>query len=254
MRTSPPSAPVNRARPPGNRPHPRPRSESGSLTWSGASTDWIASQCRLTVRRGGRWSQLKCSMVGMMPDKAETWNGQEQPLSRIPAARVALATILERIVSKRYHYPIGRIGMQKIAYFATRAGIGTGLQFERRSYGLHATGLKKVIASLINNGLIEEQRRGRMFVNKPGPTLADGQLVFKKELEGWEREINQVVDLFRRLPSSRWAELVASVDYTAELLINHNKARGAGRVQEQRVVEEVERWKKGRNPRRPEMI
>ena len=173
---------------------------------------------------------------------------QEQPLSRIPAAGVALATILERIVSKRYHYPIGRIGMQKIAYFATRAGIETGLQFERRSYGPHATGLKKVIANLINNGLIEEHRRGQMFVNKPGPTLADGQLVFKTELIGWEKEINQVVDLFRRLPSSRWAELVASVDYIAELLMNNNQARGAGPVQEQRVIEEVERWKKGRKP------
>lgn len=179
-------------------------------------------------------------------DKAEF--PQEQPPSKLPAEGVALATILERIVSKRHHYPIGRTGMKKIAYFATRAGIKTGLQFERRPYGTYATGLKKFIEVLINNGLIEEHKHGQMFVNKPGPTLADGQLVFKTELEGWEREINQVADLFLRVPSSRWAELVASVDYTAELLINHNKARGAGRVQEQRVVEEVERWKKGRKP------
>lgn len=146
--------------------------------------------------------------------------------------------------------------MKKIAYFATRAGIKTGLQFERRPYGTYATGLKKFIEVLINNGLIEEHKRGQMFVNKPGPTLADGQLVFKTELEGWEREINQVVDLFLRLPSSRWAELVASVDYTAELLMNNNQARGAGRVQEQRVVEEVERWKKGRKspPSRDDII
>lgn len=184
----------------------------------------------------------------MSPDKAETRNGQELPLSRIPAAGVALATILERIVSKRYHYPIGRTYMQKMAYFATRSGIKTGLQFERGTYGPHATELKKFIAVLINNGLVEEQRRGRMFINVPGPTLADGQLVFKTELEGWEREINQVADLFLRVPTSRWAELVASVDYTAELLINQNKARGTGRVQEQSVIEEVERWKKNRKP------
>ena len=180
-------------------------------------------------------------------DKAES--PQEQPLSKIPAAGVALATILERIVSKKYHYPIGRIGMQQIAYFATRAGIRTGLRFERRPYGPYATGIKKYIDVLINNGLIEEHRSGWMFVNMPGPTLVDGQLVFKAELEGWEREINQVTDLFLRVPTSRWAELVASVDYTAELLMNHNKARGTGRVQEQRVVEEVKRWKKkGKTP------
>lgn len=173
---------------------------------------------------------------------------QEQPLSRIPAAGVALATILERIVSKRYHYPIGRTYMPKMAYFATRSGIKTGLQFERGTYGPYATGLKKFIAALINNGLVEEHKRGRMFINVPGPTLADGQLVFKTELESWEREINQVADLFLRVPTSRWAELVASVDYTAELLINHNKARGTGPVQEQRVIEEVERWKKNRKP------
>lgn len=181
------------------------------------------------------------------PDRSRGGLSQST-LSRMPAAGVALATILERIVSKKYHYPIGRIGMQKIAYFATRAGIKTGLHFERRSHGPHATEIKKFIAVLLNNGLIEEHRRGRMFVNVPGPTLADGQRVFKAELEGWEREINRVADLFLRLPSSRWAELVASVDYTAELLINHNRARGTGRVQEGRVVEEVERWKKGRKP------
>ena len=42
----------------------------------------------------------------------------EAPASRVPAEAVAVATILERIDAQRYHYPIGKTAMQKIAYFA----------------------------------------------------------------------------------------------------------------------------------------
>src|SRR5437588_7422307 len=40
---------------------------------------------------------------------------------------VALVAIIEQVSKERYHWPIGRVGFQKLAYFATEAGIPTGL-------------------------------------------------------------------------------------------------------------------------------
>ncbi|MCY4370758.1 MAG: macro domain-containing protein [bacterium] len=169
------------------------------------------------------------------------------PQSRVPAAEVALAVIVGRITSWRHHYPIGRTSFEKICYFATRAGIPTGLQFEKRAYGPFSPGSKQLKARLINNGVIHESRRGRMFVITAGPTLADATRAFQGEIDGWEPLIEKVVDLFLRLPGTRAAELVATVDYVAELLANQHDHRG-GTTTEDEVVEHVRRWKKGRSP------
>jgi uncharacterized protein YwgA/O-acetyl-ADP-ribose deacetylase (regulator of RNase III) len=170
------------------------------------------------------------------------------PESRVPPAAVALATILERIDSHRYHYPIGKTAMQKIAYFATQAGIPTELEFERGAYGPFAHGLKSMISKLVNNGLIEETRRGRMIENRPGRTLHDAQLVFKEHLQDWEPQIGQVTDLFLRLPTTRQAEVAATVQYVAESLTNRNRARSGRPVEEDEVLEQVARWKARRDP------
>jgi len=46
---------------------------------------------------------------------------------------------------------------QKLVYFASRTGIATALEFERKSYGPFARALKIHIARLQNNGLAVEQ-------------------------------------------------------------------------------------------------
>jgi uncharacterized protein YwgA len=80
----------------------------------------------------------------------------EVPEPRIPAEAVALATIVARIASERHHAPIVRTIFQKIAYFATTAGIPTGLDFERRPYGPRSEDLPRLTTRLINNGLLAE--------------------------------------------------------------------------------------------------
>lgn len=172
----------------------------------------------------------------------------ETPTSKVPAAGVAIAAIVERIATQGHHYPIGRIGMQKIAYFATRAGIPTDLEFERRPYGPFSEGMKKLLSKLINNGLVEEHRRGQMFVTVPGPTLFDAKVSFADELRRWDEPIERVTDLFLRLPSTRRAELAASVHYVAESLYNRNQARGGEAVQEPELVDNVASWKQLRTP------
>ncbi|MCC7076805.1 MAG: macro domain-containing protein [Acidimicrobiia bacterium] len=174
--------------------------------------------------------------------------GAAQPESRVPAAGVALAAIVDRISNERYHYPLGRVALQKIAYFATQAGIATGLEFERGPYGPFAEGLKRLLAKLVNNGLVDETRRGRMFVVSPGRTLRDSQTPFADELDVWKAEIDRVADLFLRLPTTRAAEIAASVHYVAQSLMNRERARGGGGIDEQELVAEVKRWKERREP------
>lgn len=172
----------------------------------------------------------------------------EIPDSKMPAAGVALATILERIVSQKHHYPIGRTSMRQIAYFATRAGIPTGLEFEWRSNRPHSESLGRFLTNLTNHGLVREHKNGRQYVTEPGPTLADAQLVFQDDLRRWEKEIERVADLFLRAPSAKWAKLVTAVQYQTELLENHRRARGTDPVSEQKVIELVARKQNGKNP------
>ena len=171
----------------------------------------------------------------------------EVPDSKMPAAGVALATILDRIVSQKHHYPIGRTGMREIAYFATRAGIPTGLEFEWRPKGSYAEGLSRLLTNLTNHGLIREHKKGQMYVTQPGPTLADAQLVFQDDLRSWEVAIERVADLFLRLPTAKWAKLVATVKYQTELLENHHHAGGKDPVSEQKIIESVARKQNGKN-------
>jgi len=175
-------------------------------------------------------------------------NDVDVPASRVPAAGVALAEIVDRIASRSHHYPIGRISMQKIAYFATQAGIDTGLEFERRPFGPFAEGAKRLLSKLINNGLIEEHQRGRMFVTTPGATLEDAKKAYLHDLEQWEPAMDRVADLFLRLPSTSKAELAASVHYVADALANRKRAEGGAAVTESELVDLVEQWKQRRTP------
>lgn len=64
-----------------------------------------------------------------------------QDAHTISPASVALAEILARIKAEPYHWPVGRTMFQKIAYFATAAGLPTGFHFKKGSYGPFATEL-----------------------------------------------------------------------------------------------------------------
>ena len=163
-------------------------------------------------------------------------------LLRVSPAWVALATIIGRITSQRYHYPIGRVSRQKIAYFATKAGLPTGLAFEQRSYGPYAPQSKGMFAKLINNGLIEEHKQGRMFITSSGPTLDDAEARFARDLAKWEPIVEQVADLFLRLPSIRTAELVSTVHFIVDQLDERERHRGVLTTASE-IVERVKRWK-----------
>ncbi len=174
----------------------------------------------------------------------EGTRGKDQPGSRIPAAWIALVGILREIERDRYHWPIGRIGFEKLAYFATEAGIDTGLKYERSSFGPWAEqGGKHMRARLINNGLLTEEQRGQMFRMRVGGTYEDAARAFGDDLARWRPAIERVADLLRRMRTTRQAEVAATVAYVAKELSREGKP-----PTEAEVLDEVMRWKARRKP------
>ena len=165
----------------------------------------------------------------------------------LPASSVALAAILRMIEREPYHWPVGRIMFQKIAYFAQEAGIPTGLDYRRSSYGPFAEGLKRVTSTLVNNGVVEERRSGRMFIVETGSTYPDAVRRYKQQLESWRPAIEKVVDLLIRADTNR-SEVLASAHFAAQVLSARSKLRSAPVPTENDVVHEVSEWKINRKP------
>jgi len=156
---------------------------------------------------------------------------------------VALVAIIEQVSKERYHWPIGRVGFQKLAYFATEAGIPTKLSYRRGSYGPYASDVKQLLSKLINNGLIVEHKRGRMLATGVGPTYADAKRGYEAFLKEWEPQISKVVDLVVRMNTDD-AEIAATVHFAANRL-REDKGR---QPTEAEILSYVKQWKLRRRP------
>lgn len=163
---------------------------------------------------------------------------------RLPAAAVAIATVVERLAREPYSPRPGRIVLQKIAYFLTKAGVPTGLTYEEGSFGPFAPHFAEMRRGLINHSVLVERPDGQLLPVEPGPTLRQAQEVYAEELAAWEARIGRVVDLFMRLRTGRQAEVAATVHFAAESL-----RQSTGSVpEENEVLKFVRQWKKRRDP------
>lgn len=157
---------------------------------------------------------------------------------------VAIAEIVRQLESERYHWPVGRVMLQKIVYFATVAGLPTDLQFTRASFGPFSPDLKAAVGRMQNNGVLTERPRGRMIEVRTGPAFDDARASYQNQLEQWRDLIDHVVDLAIRFDTSG-AEVAATVHYATEELrrqMGHSPTVAD-------VITYVEEWKAGRNPR-----
>jgi O-acetyl-ADP-ribose deacetylase (regulator of RNase III) len=193
--------------------------------------------------------ELTAEFLGSEPKPVGASSGQAP--TRVPAAALALVEVLARVLSEPYHWPIGRITFQKIAYFATEAGLPTGLTFSKGSYGPFSADLKALLSKLINNGLIEERPLGqRMLAVYPGKTFADARKAFEVELREWNDSIEHVADLFMRMRTQQ-AEIAASVLFMARNIPRPNQEA----LTELDVFRGVLDWKiKRRPPLKPEDV
>ena len=162
---------------------------------------------------------------------------------RVEPGWIALVAIVEQVSKERHHWPIGRVGFQKIAYFATEVGIPTGLSYRRGSYGPYAPEVKQVISRLINNGLIVERKLGRMLATSVGPTYTDAKVSYRSFLAQWQAQIDDVADLVARMNTDD-SEIAATVHFAAKTL-HHMLQR---QPSETEVLEYVEDWKLRRRP------
>ncbi len=186
--------------------------------------------------------QLKLSFLGLELQTEELVPGGRIPVHVNPSWIVLVST-LDRIEREKYRWPVGRITFQKLAYFLTQAGLPTGLEFTRGSFGPWSRDLKQLMTRLQNNGLITEVRSGNAFTISIGPTFEDARLVYEGDLRKWKGVIERYADLFVRL-NARQAEIAATVSHSSSWL-----ARGATRPpSESQVLADVMEWKKGRLP------
>jgi uncharacterized protein YwgA/O-acetyl-ADP-ribose deacetylase (regulator of RNase III) len=186
--------------------------------------------------------ELKPSFLDQNAAALSAAASQQAP-DRIGVAWVVLVEVLHRIQAEPYHWPVGRTTFQKIAYFATQCGVPTALRYQRGSFGPYAPDLKKRITALVNNGLVHEERLGRMFAVRVGHTFEDARKAYGDELEKWRPAIDKVADLFMRMRTDQ-AEIAATVHFaTSEL-----KQRSTNNPTEVDVLREVLAWKQKRRP------
>ena len=157
---------------------------------------------------------------------------------------VALVELLARVERERYRWPVGRTVFQKMAYFATESGIPTELEFEPGSYGPFSKEMKKLKATLVNNGLIEEEPVGQRMEVRVGPAYASARETFGDSLREWEGTLDELSDLFLRM-RGRQPEIAATVHFAARHLVGKDAS-------EQDVFEAVKVWKQRRKPPLPE--
>jgi O-acetyl-ADP-ribose deacetylase (regulator of RNase III)/uncharacterized protein YwgA len=163
--------------------------------------------------------------------------------ARLPAAWVAIAAIVHRIEQEPYRWPVGRMMFQKIAYFATEEGLPTNLHYLRGSYGPYADDAKKMQTQLVNNGVLREVRRGRMFAVETGPAFEEAVGAYSRDLDGWREAIERVADLFLRFNTLQ-AEIAGTAHFAAKYIVDN---RGP-RTSEMDVLDAVRAWKMRRKP------
>jgi uncharacterized protein YwgA/O-acetyl-ADP-ribose deacetylase (regulator of RNase III) len=156
---------------------------------------------------------------------------------------VTVVAILDRLERQPHHWPVGRVMFQKLVYFATQAGIPTGLEYEAASYGPYAPNVKRMVARLQNNGLAIERQRGNTFEVRVGPTYRDAVAHLRERMEVWRPAVERTVDLMSRM-NSQTAEVAASVHFAAGTLQQRYERKPSALE----VIGAVEKWKIRRKP------
>ena len=196
----------------------------------------------LYAPHGTPHAELQPSFLGQMGAPGDLVPTTIEP-EFIQPGWIAIVDTLRRLESQPYHPPVGRTTFQKIAYLLTDLGVDTGLQYRRSSYGPYSDQLKRVIGRLMNNGLVIEQRLGRMIEVRTGLTFDDSRRAYADKLKEFEPAIRKTTDLFMRL-TSKQAELVATIRFAHADLLN----KGLQNLSEIDLLNEVMQWKKRHRP------
>ena len=196
----------------------------------------------LYAPHGTPHSELQPSFLGAMGREGDLTPSAPKPQFIQPGI-VAIVETVRRLQKQPYHPPVGRTTFQKIAYVLTDLGVDTGLKYHRGSYGPYSDELKPAIGRLMNNGLLQEHRLGRMIEVRTGPTFPDALRAYAQYLSEYEPAIRKTTDLFMRVDTNR-AELVATIRFAYSELKKEKKNQPS----ELDVLHRVMQWKRRRRP------
>lgn len=187
--------------------------------------------------------QLTPQFLGQPAGESKQFQTSSRKL-KVEPGLVAAVEVLRRIEEHPFHWPIGRTLFLKIAYFVTtRLNLDTGLKYRRASFGPFSDNLKHQLTKLVNNGLIEERNRGRMFELSVGRTFEDAWNNYAPMLGDRDNDIERLVDLFLRMDTKR-AELASTVDFALLTM----KKKDDETPSEEELLNEVMAWKKRHRP------
>ena len=171
-------------------------------------------------------------------------------MTRLQAGWVALADIVGQLNEAKHAWPVGHTRWQKLAYFATASGIPTGLEFEERPYGPFSRDLARVLARLVNNGVLAEVNQGRLVQVIPGTAHTDAINRFREQLGPMQPDIRRTVDLMLRLDPER-IEIAASTHFVAQTLASEQHTPPSAND----VLHRTLHWKRRRrNPLTPSHV
>ena len=150
----------------------------------------------------------------------------------------SLVEILSIIEKSGLRHPIGRLAFTKIAYFAKSQGLPFELKYRLGNTGPHTAAMEKIISRLINNGLIREEKFGRVRAIKVGPSYASTRMIYESELEKWvpinERVAKLIIDV-----GTRSMGVAATIHFIA---INHEQKSGEKPTKED-IINQLHKWR-----------
>ncbi|MGV9799577.1 hypothetical protein ACWDTP_16150 [Mycobacterium sp. NPDC003449] len=149
----------------------------------------------------------------------------------------AVASVLDDLQRQEHHWPVGRIMFQALIYFATQAGIPTGLDFQRGNRRPFAPLLECHLGSLQNSGVVVERQAGKIPEIRIGPTYHAAISRYHDCLEQWRADVDRTVDLMARM-DTKTAEVAITVHFTARILTEEYGRRPTATE----VITSVEQW------------
>lgn len=160
-----------------------------------------------------RRRRAACDSSWSAPDCEEAGKERiERPSLR--AGEVALVEILARLEREPHRWPVGRAGFAHLAYFASRAGVPTGLRHHDGPSGPVSPDLESSLSCLMESGLVREDGVPGTPALTTGPAYPAGVALFRTELDAWKPNLDRVVDLFLRM-RTRDSEVAATVSFAA---------------------------------------
>ncbi|MEU7157346.1 macro domain-containing protein [Streptomyces chrestomyceticus] len=149
------------------------------------------------------------------PEQMSLWEQPPgRPLSQVTPWQVAVVEVLDRLNSQPHTWPVPPATLPTITYFATVAGVATGLDFERSGSRPHDPRINPAITRLRNNGVIREVQNDNRREVRAGETFNTARAKCAKHLEKWDQAIESTVDLMARFDAGQ-AETAAMVHYCA---------------------------------------